>query len=229
VKLLCLSDIHGHAEALSAVLATAERYGYARLLVAGDLCFPGPAPLATWQRLSQLGALCVQGVSDRALASVDPRELRARNDHERGRLRRLVEVREELGDGILRQLAKLPQVARQPLVAGGHLLLVHGSPADPLEPLTHDMDDATIALLLGDEPAELVLCGGSHLPFDRTVSRQGAPGVPAQTRVINVGSVGEAPAGDGATRARHAHATFVASSSDGIEVEQILVPLGMAA
>src|SRR5262249_1503769 len=53
VRLLCISDIHGHADALAAVLATAERRGFARILVAGDLCFPGPKPLETWRRLTQ--------------------------------------------------------------------------------------------------------------------------------------------------------------------------------
>ncbi len=62
MRLLCISDIHGHAEALGAVLAAAERRGYDKLLVAGDLCFPGPEPLATWRRLTHAGAVCVQGV-----------------------------------------------------------------------------------------------------------------------------------------------------------------------
>src|SRR4051812_35236879 len=48
MRLLCISDIHGHADALSAVLAATDARGFSRLLVAGDLCFPGPAPLETW-------------------------------------------------------------------------------------------------------------------------------------------------------------------------------------
>src|SRR5262245_19658629 len=67
VRILCISDIHGNADALAAVLATAERRGYDKLLCAGDLCFPGPKPLDTWRRLVQAGAVCVQGVGDRAL------------------------------------------------------------------------------------------------------------------------------------------------------------------
>src|SRR5271167_1313271 len=82
VRLLCISDIHGHADALAAVLATAERRGYDKLLVAGDICFPGPEPLETWRRLTQAGALCAQGVGDRALATIDPATLHPRSDHE---------------------------------------------------------------------------------------------------------------------------------------------------
>jgi len=238
---LCLSDIHGHARALSAVLATAERRGYGRILVAGDICFPGPQPLETWRRLSQLRALCVQGVGDRAIATIDTTELRPRDEFERARLARLLEVRAELGDAILVRLAKLPQLARQPLEGGRQLAMVHGSPLDPLEPITHDMDDAVVAHLLADEVADVVLCGGSHVPFDRIIKRPNVgDGVPEHTRVINLGSVGEAPGSDDdevtePTRElrfvepRFAHATFVESTDGGIEVDQFVVPVGRAA
>ncbi len=188
----------------------------------------------TWRRLSQLGALCVQGVGDRALATIDPTDLRPRDDYERERLDRLIAVREELGETILRRIAKLPQVRHIPLTTEANMLLVHGSPRDPLEPLTHDMEDEAMAHLLGDDPSPLVLCGGSHVPFDRTVDRDG-PGLPPATRAINLGSVGEAPFGDGTAgtgpvfEPRSAHATFIETSDDGIQVEQFVVPLGRAA
>jgi predicted phosphodiesterase len=219
VRLLCLSDIHGHADALAAVLATAERRGYTRILVAGDLCFPGPKPLETWRRLTQAGATCVQGVGDRALATLDLDKVRPRSDHERARLDRLSEVRNELGQLILARLARLPPTFRLPLDDGGELVLVHGSPADPLEPFTHDMTDEEVSALIGDDPADLVICGGSHVPFDRVVS-----GV----RVINVGSVGEAPTGPGVSHA-HADATFLETRGSEVLVEQFVVPLGKAA
>jgi len=222
VRLLCISDIHGHADALAAVLATAERRGYQKLLVAGDICFAGPKPLDTWRRLTQAGAVCVQGVGDRALATIDPAVVHARSEHERARLGRLSEVRRELGELILARLARLPAMVRLPLDDGGELVLVHGSPADPLEPLSHDMTDDEISALLGDDPADVVVCGGSHVPFDRTVS-----GV----RVINVGSVGEAPTGSGG--GGHADATLIEIHPDkegfALLVEQLVVPLGKAA
>src|SRR6185436_12666473 len=99
------------------------------------------------------------------------------------------------------------------------------------------MSDEEISALLGDDPADLVICGGSHVPFDRTVT-----GV----RVINVGSVGEAPSatshlsagaayrptGPGAG-SLHADATLIETrrGEQGFEVivEQFVVPLGRAA
>src|SRR5208282_1151560 len=102
--MLCLADIHGQLDALRAVLATAERRSFHKLLVAGDIVFPGPEPLETWRRLSAAGAVMVQGLSDRAIATVDPTTIRPRTDDERARLERLSATREALGDVILRRI-----------------------------------------------------------------------------------------------------------------------------
>jgi predicted phosphodiesterase len=220
--LLCLSDIHGNLDALRAVLATAERRAFHKLLVAGDLVFPGPEPLETWKRLNSAGAMLVQGVSDRALATLDPDALHPANDQERARLKRLREVRAELGELVLRRLAKLPTTARMPLPDGGELLLVHGSPRDPTEPITHDMSDEEVNALLGDDPADVVVCGMSHVPFERTV---------AGVHIINVGSVGEAPdgmpgaSGSGPLGPACAHGTWLELTPTGVRVEQFSVPL----
>lgn len=209
--LLCISDVHGHLDALRAVLATAERRSFHKLLVAGDVVFPGPEPLETWRRLVAAGAIMVQGLADRAVATLDPASLHPRSEHERVRLDRMRAVQEALGELILQRIRRLPTRARLSLEDGGELLLVHGSPLDPAEALTHDMSDSEINAMIGDDPADVVVCGASHVPFDRMVG-----GV----RVINVGSVGEAP---GATRV--AHATWIESTPRGIRVDSIAVPL----
>jgi|SRR5579884_3986420 len=213
--LLCISDVHGQLDALRAVLATAERRAFHKLLVAGDIVFPGPEPLETWRRLSAAGAVMVQGLTDRAVATLDPAGLRPRSEHERDRIDRMRATREALGDLILQRLRRLPTHARVPLEDGGELLLVHGSPADPGEALTHDMTDEEINALLGDDPADVIVCGASHVPFDRMIG-----GV----RVVNVGSVGEAPGAGVAV----AHATWIESTPRGVHVESIAVPLESA-
>jgi predicted phosphodiesterase len=211
--LLCLSDIHGDLDALRAVLAMAERRSFHKLLVAGDIVFPGPEPLETWRRLTSAGAVMVQGLGDIAISTLDPDALRPTSDAERARLERMRATREALGDLILERIRRLPTRARVPLEDGTELLLVHGSPSDPGEALSHDMTDEEINALIGDDPADVVVCGASHVPFDRLVG-----GV----RVVNVGSVGEAPTSDGA---RIAHATWIESTPRGVAVEQIVVTL----
>ena len=212
MMLLCISDVHGHLDALRAVLASAESRSFHKLLVAGDMVFPGPEPLETWRRLTAAGALMVQGLSDRAVATLDPAGLHARSDHERERLDRMRTTRDALGELILQRIRRLPTSQRLPLEDGGELVLVHGSPVDPAEPLTHDMSDEEINALIGDETADVIVCGASHVPFDRTVG-----GV----RVVNVGSVGEAPGGG----SRIAHAAWIESTPRGVHVEPIVVPL----
>jgi predicted phosphodiesterase len=213
VRLLCISDIHGELAALRAVLATAERRGYHKVLVAGDLCFPGPEPLETWRTLARAQAVCVQGVTDKALASIDPASLEeaaASSPANRAMARRFLEARKAVGELVLERLRRLPTHHRMPLDNGAELLLVHGSPEDPTEPISHDLDDDEIAALIGDDPADIVVCGMSHTPFVREVG-----GV----KIINVGSVGDAPGGG------VAHATYIETSPGGILVDQIAVPL----
>ena len=197
---------------LRAVLATAERRAFHKLLVAGDIVFPGPEPLETWRRLTAAGAIMVQGLTDRAVATLDPDGLRPRSEHERARLDQMRQTRDALGELILQRVRRLPTHHRIPLEDGGELLLVHGSPADPAEALSHDMSDQEIDALIADDPADVVVCGASHVPFERMIG-----GV----RIVNVGSVGEAP-GAGA---RVAHATWIESTPRGIFVEPMMVPL----
>ena len=221
--ILCVSDIQGNLDALRAVLATAERRSFHKLLVAGDIVFPGVEPLETWRRLSAAGATMVQGVSDKALATLDLTAINPRSDQERLMLERVKQVRTELGELVLERIKRLPTHTRVPLEDGGELLLVHGSPMHPDEAMSFDMSDEEMDALLGDDCGDVVVCGMSHTPFHRTVG-----GV----QIINVGSVGEAPDGLKAPITfgseeypAVAHATWIDSTPQGIQVEQISVPL----
>lgn len=213
MRFLCISDIHGHAKALRAVLAEGKTRTYQQLLVCGDLLFPGPEPLETWRILLEERAVCVQGVGDRAVASIDPTRLRPASPDQKVRLERLVRAKQELGELIVARLGKLPPMARLPLENGQEMVLVHGSPVDPTEPFTHDMTDQEMLALIGDDPADVIVCGGSHVPFHRRLD---------DVHVISVGSVGEAPTPN------VAHATLIDASSFGIAIEQFEVALAEA-
>jgi predicted phosphodiesterase len=210
MRFLCISDIHGHAKALRAVLEEGKARDYQQLLVCGDLLFPGPEPLETWRILLEEHAVCVQGVGDRAVASIDPTRLRPVTPDQKVRLERLVKAKEELGELIVARLGKLPPTARLPLESGDELVLVHGSPADPTEPFTHDMSDQEMLALVGEDPADIIVCGGSHVPFHRRLD-----GV----QIVSVGSVGEAPTPS------VAHATLLDTSTFGVTLEQFEVDL----
>lgn len=210
MRFLCISDIHGHADALDRVLAEGKRRGFDQLVVCGDLCFPGPEPLRVWKTLVQHNALCVQGVGDRALARIDPKGLSATSPEERKRLRRLQEVQNELGELILARLGRLPAEARLPLESGHTMLVVHGTPRDPTESFSRDMSEEELIAQLGEDPGDLVICGSSHEQFDGSV---------ADVRIVSVGSVGEAPGGT------HAYGALVLTGQTGYEVSLFAVPL----
>jgi predicted phosphodiesterase len=201
----CVADIHGNLPALEAVLAELSRRAVSDLFVAGDLLLGGEQPLEVWRRLGERNARCVRGQSDLALASVEAASLRPSTDAERASAQVFGETQRALGELIRRQLGALPERLRVPMIDGRELLLVHGSPLDPSVAITHDMEDDEIGALLADDPADLVLCGASHVPFVRALG---------DVQIVNVGSVGQAPG------ARVAHYTIVSPKVSGAEIEQ---------
>jgi predicted phosphodiesterase len=211
MRFLCLSDIHGNAYALRKILREADARGFDQLIVCGDLCYPGPDALEVWKLLVKRNALCVQGVGDRALANLKPESLSSKTEEGQARIKRLREVREELGELIIARLAKLPTVARLPLESGHTMLIVHGTPGDPTESFGREMSEDELIARLGDEPGDIVICGSSHEQFEGEV---------ADVHIVSVGSVGEAPGGT------HALGAIVDSTPAGFSATLFSVALG---
>lgn len=204
-----LSDVHGNLRALDAVLAELARSAVTDIYVAGDLLLGGEEPVGVYKRLSQVNAKCIRGLSDNALTQVRPDALRPKDDAQREQAARFAQTRAAIGELALKFLEKLPEQRRIPLVDGSEILVVHGSPADPMQEMSHDMEDEELLALLGGDPADIVVCGATHVPFQRDVD-----GV----RIINVGSVGAAPEGS------VAHYTVITPRMDGTTlVEQTFV------
>lgn len=181
-----ISDVHGNLDALRAVLDELRRHDVGLVLAAGDHVLGGPAPLETWRALVAIEARCVRGLSDRALVEVDPDDLEASSPQEGERLEAFRKTRQALGDLVIEQLRRLPDQLRVPLIDGSEVLLVHGSPADPTLEIGHDLSEEELRERLADDPADVVVCGSTHVPFLWDVGPH---------RVINVGSVGAAPEG----------------------------------
>jgi len=107
----------------------------------------------------------------------------ARDASHRAMARRFLDAQRAVGDLVLeRPASHAPRTIGSRSTNGMELLLVHGSPEDPTEPMTHDLDDDEISALIGDDPADIVVCGMSHTPFVREL----AEGM----KIVNVGSVG---------------------------------------
>lgn len=199
------SDVHGNLRALEAVLDELERRGVGDLYVAGDLLLGGDEPAAVFKRLSQVGAKCVRGIGDTALTQVRPGSLRPTDDAQRALAERFAQTRTAIGDLALKFLERLPETRRIPMVDGTEIVVVHGSPADPTVEITHDLEDDEIRALCADDPADIVVCGASHVPFVRVLEER---------KVVNVGSVGAAPEGN------VAHYTIITPRVEGTIIEQ---------
>jgi predicted phosphodiesterase len=210
MRFLCISDIHGNFTALKTLLAEADSRGFDQLVVCGDICFPGPEPLAVWRLLTERNAVCAQGVGDRALSQIDVKKLRGMSQSEQARIDRLKATKTELGELIMARLGKLPSIVRLPLESGHTMLVVHGCPRDPTETITRDMTEEELVRALGDEPGDLVICGSSHEQFEGHV---------ADVHIVSVGSVGDAPGHDAAMGA------IVDSGQLGYHVTLFSVPL----
>jgi predicted phosphodiesterase len=181
-----LSDVHGNLTALEVVLAELKRLDVKRVYVAGDLLLGGDEPLEVWQRLQAAGATCTRGPSDSALGSVDPGSLVPIDEEQRRQARLFSDTRGAIGDLVAERLRRLPEQQRIPLIDGREVLMVHGSPADSSREISHDLSDDEVLALLDDDPADIIVCGSTHVPFQRAV---------AEYHIVNVGSVGAAPEG----------------------------------
>jgi putative phosphoesterase len=200
-----ISDVHGRLDALEAVLEEFARRDVKRVYVSGDLLTEGPDPLGVWRKLTEIKAHCVRGVGDSALCAVDVSKLKPADDHERERLEAFLWTRRTVGELVLESLRRLPLTLRIPLIDGSEVVMVHGSPSDPFQEITQDMDDEEVLALVADDPADVVVCGASHVPFQRTIE-----GI----HVVNVGSVGAAPEG------RVAHYSILTPTPGARTVEQ---------
>ena len=206
-----LSDIHGNLPALESVLRELARRAITDVYVAGDLLFGGDQPHEVWLRLTQVNARMTRGPSDLALATLDPSALSPQDEHQRARLALFEKTRAAVGELVIARLRRLPERIRMPLVDGTEILMVHGSPMDPTIEMGHDLDDDELLALIGDDPADIVICGASHIAFQRQLE---------QVRIVSVGSVGQSPEGS------VAHFAILTPRPDGTMVEECTAEYG---
>jgi len=162
-----LYDIHGNLRALEAVLA--EIPEDTTIVVGGDIVAGGEQPGETLERLRALGdrVVWVRGNADRELMrgedALAPPEF-------------LELARSRLTEEQIVFLHGLPPQAQL-----DNVLYVHASPRNDQDIFTERTPEERIAFLFEDVDADVVVCGHTHMQFERVV---------AGKRVINSGSVG---------------------------------------
>jgi putative phosphoesterase len=173
VLVAALYDVHGNLPALEAVLAEVDALGPDAIVVGGDVA-SGPMPVETLDALRARGALFVRGNADRVL------DLRGANDGEAW-VRARHWVADRLGEERLAFLAALPLDLTLELGGLRRVRFCHGAPGSDELTITRLTPNERLRELLAGVEEHVVVCGHTHLQFDRVVD-----GI----RVVNAGSVG---------------------------------------
>ena len=171
MRIAFLSDVHGNAIALDACLRRISETGADAVYFLGDAVGYLPDARGVVDRLASAGAQCQQGNHEAMLLAGAPLPL------EREAVYRLAEARDQLPAEQLRWLAGWP-TRREVACDGASILLVHGSPAEPLDGYVYP--DTDLAAFRG-QPFDAVVMGHTHRPFIRADGR---------TTFVNAGSVG---------------------------------------
>jgi putative phosphoesterase len=168
VRVAALSDIHGNLPALEAVLAEVEREGVDEIIVGGD-SVSGPWPAEVLERLEAVGARIVRGNADRLVLERDEGHLGAWSA-------------DRLGPDRLATVVRWPLTLELDVVGLGRVLLCHSTPGSDDTIYTRITPEGEVLDLLGDVAADVVVCGHTHIQYDRRLS--------SGLRLVNPGSVG---------------------------------------
>jgi diadenosine tetraphosphatase ApaH/serine/threonine PP2A family protein phosphatase len=192
MRVAVLSDIHSNIVALDAVLSHAGNVDAIWQL--GDVVGYGPEPDAVVTRLAELDAMGVRGNHD--AAAIGGPEIDWFNPEARAAVEW---TRDTMTDATRRWLIDLPETR-----IVDDVLLVHGSPRDPLREYVMDRDVAEQNLAV--QGTDHALHGHTHVPVawmatpDRValvqVADTSAVELGGYRTLINPGSVGQPRDGD---------------------------------
>ena len=150
------------------MLAELEPEGVETIVFGGDLA-SGPLPVETLDRIIELDALAIHGNADRELLEGGGRGL---SDEW---------VAAQLEERHRSFLAALPEHVVLEIDGLGKTLFCHGSPRSDEEMILKTTPDERLREMLAVTDADIVVCGHTHMQFDRRVDGR---------RVVNAGSVG---------------------------------------
>jgi predicted phosphodiesterase len=178
VRVAALYDIHANLPALEAVLHEPDVATAGVVVVGGD-ALAGPMPAETLALLAGLGdrVAWVRGNTEREViehAGADPGAGDAWE-------RRATWVAGRLTPADLVVAGSWPETVTIDVDGLGPVLFCHGSPRSDSEIVTAISEPVRVAPMLAGVGPGTVVCGHTHVQFDRTV---------AGKRLVNAGSVG---------------------------------------
>jgi len=176
MRVAALEDIHGNLPALEAVLREVEREKPDLIVFCGDVA-SGPMPSETIDRLQTIqGVRFVSGNADRGLVD----EFDGRPSESPGPFAQW--CAKQINSNQRDFLASFESAVRIDGVDGiGRALFCHAVPQNDIEVMTTETSQERMREILAGVDADLVVCGHTHMQFDRVVDR---------VRVVNAGSIG---------------------------------------
>jgi putative phosphoesterase len=183
MRVAAIYDIHSNLPALEAVLQDIRQAEVDQVVVGGDV-LPGPMPRETIRYLLDLDipVLFIQGNGDReVLARMKGTETdwyRTAPEQWREPVRWTAEQLDAEQEPLL---ASWPETLRVQVRELGEVLFCHATPRNDTEIFTHLTPEERLLPVFGGVNGLVVVCGHTHMQFDRTVGR---------IRVLNAGSVG---------------------------------------
>ena len=182
MRVAALYDIHANLPALEAVLREVEEAEPDRIVVGGDAA-TGAMNAETLDALMVLGdrALFVRGNADRWTVQVydDPASVSPEEEHPGKRAAAWAAAQIDRAQRDF--LASFAPTVELDVDGLGRTLFCHGSPRSDDEAITAVTPEDRLHRLLDGVEARLVVCGHTHVQFDRRLG---------QRRVVNAGSVG---------------------------------------
>jgi predicted phosphodiesterase len=168
-RIAALSDIHGNAVALEAVLADVAKAKPDAVLIAGDLVLNGPEPglvIDVVRNLADDGALVISGNTDIAVADFDfaaafPWMIDGVPDAIVGAAEW---AHETLGSERLDWLRRLPAERRWRAADDTLVLVCHASPGSQTAGFDQDLDPSVTIERVARTDARVIVCGHTHQP-----------------------------------------------------------------
>ena len=182
MRVAVLSDIHGNAQALEAVMNDAIAQNCEHVYCLGDLALAGPQPREVMDYvMEQENWTVIQGNTDKMIANYGPEVAEFLEAQYPVMANALADDVKILDDLYGAYLAALPPQLSQ-VIKKCSVLFVHGSPRANNEDILPNMHLDEIEEMIDGTTEKLILCGHTHVPCGYQLET-------GQT-VVNVGSVG---------------------------------------
>ena len=182
MRIAVLSDLHGNAQALEAVMKDIVEQNCEHVFCLGDIALAGPQPKeVTEYVMAQEAWTVIQGNTDKMITQFGPEVMEFLEAQYPVMANALADDVEILDDSHRAYLANLPPMLSLD-VEGCSVLLVHGSPRANNEDILPEMPLEIIEEILNGTTEKLVLCGHTHIPCGYQTNKG--------RTVVNVGSVG---------------------------------------